>query len=63
MSYSYAVLEVSKEAFDEIAHRLYQAGYSHAFHREDGEVVIDMQGIAIKSVAGKGSHEKPKGVR
>lgn len=47
-TYTYAVLEVSSSAFDEIHAKLEAAGYAHAFH-EDKEhgVVIDMHGIGL----------------
>lgn len=41
---TYATLEVSKPAFDEIAKKLREARYDHAF--QDG--LIDMYGIALK---------------
>jgi hypothetical protein len=43
-THSYALLEVSQEAYDEIAKKLREAGYDHAF-MDDGEV--DMHGIAL----------------
>lgn len=54
-THTYVVLEISKQAFDEISARLLAAGYSHAFHskshgadRFDKDTVIDMHGIALK---------------
>jgi len=44
------VVELSKAAFEEIAHKLYKQSQAHRFHREDGELVIDMTGLTIKSV-------------
>lgn len=44
MSYTYALLEVSRLAYDEIAGKLRAAGYDHAFGRDEE---IDMHGIAI----------------
>lgn len=44
MSYTFALLEVSQEAYDEIAKKLHDADYGHAF-MEDG--AIDMHGIAL----------------
>lgn len=44
-THTYAVLEVSREAHDEIRKLLEEAGYQHAFHDD----VIDMHGIAIKA--------------
>jgi hypothetical protein len=47
-SYTYAVLEVSKDTYDEIYRLLHAAGYEHAFHSGPKGEVIDMHGIAIK---------------
>lgn len=54
-THTYAVLEVSKATFDEIAEKLSKAGYHHVFHseshgadREQKDVVIDMHGIGLK---------------
>jgi hypothetical protein len=47
-TYTYAVLEVSKEAYKEIMDKLITAGYGHVFHKDsDGGTVIDMHGIAL----------------
>lgn len=43
MTHTYATLEVSAEAYDEIKRKLEDAGYQHAFI--DG--AIDMHGIAL----------------
>lgn len=43
-TYTYAELEVSPEAYDEIAAKLKAAGYDHAF-MSDG--AIDMHGIGL----------------
>jgi hypothetical protein len=43
-THTYATLEVSRAAYDEIRKKLEDAGYQHAFH-EDG--LIDMHGIAL----------------
>lgn len=52
MSHTYALLEVSAEAYDEIAAKLREAGYDHAFG-EEGE--IDMHGLALT----RGSQQRP----
>lgn len=44
-TYTYVILHLSKAAYDEIAHKLKEAQYHHAFH-EDG--VIDMHGLAVQ---------------
>lgn len=43
MSHTYAVLEISQDAYEEIARKLREAEYWHVF--VDG--VIDMHGIAL----------------
>lgn len=49
MTYTYAILEISRAAYEEIRAKLEAAGYQHAFHKDDGEPVIDMHGIAVKA--------------
>lgn len=51
MTHTYAILQVSREAFDEIEGKLLEAGYEDQIHEEDGVVVIDMHGIAIQALA------------
>jgi hypothetical protein len=46
MTHTYAVLEVSKEAFEEIKTKLLAAGYQHAI--DDDEGIIDMHGIGLQ---------------
>lgn len=43
MTHTYAVLDISRVAYDEIRRKLEVAGYQHAF---DGDI-IDMHGIAL----------------
>lgn len=43
MSHTYAVLDVSQEAYEEIARKLRAAEYGHVFVDD----VIDMHGIAL----------------
>lgn len=58
MTHTYAILEVSRTAYDEIAAKLREAGYNHAFEavREvnragrPATIVIDMHGIAIRAI-------------
>ena len=45
MTYTYAILKVSKETYDEIRQKLSEAKYDHAF---DEEGIIDMHGIALE---------------
>lgn len=49
-TYTYAILEVSKAAYEEIKKKLEDAGYHHALHTHEGEPtpVIDMHGIGLK---------------
>ena len=48
-THTYALLEVSPQAFDEIATLLREAGYDHVFvSHSDGDTVIDMHGIALE---------------
>ena len=54
-THTYAVLNVSQGAYDEIRQKLQTAAYDHAFH-ENG--IIDMHGIALQTdnpVVGKAS--------
>jgi len=44
-THTFAVLEVSKAAYDEIATKLRAAGYDHAFVADDQ---IDMHGIGLE---------------
>lgn len=45
MTYTYAILDISPEAYREIKSKLKEAGYDHAFHGD----VIDMHGIALQA--------------
>lgn len=44
MTHTYAMLEVSRAAYDEIAAKLREAGYDHAFRPEGCRMAIDMHG-------------------
>lgn len=46
-TYTFAVLELSPAAYEEIHSKLKAAGYSHQFHVEQERTVIDMHGIAV----------------
>lgn len=50
MTYTYAILEISQAAFDEIADKLRDADYHRAFRRKNHEpdISIDMHGIAVR---------------
>jgi len=48
MSYTYALLEISRAAYDEIKAKLEAAEYQDQFHQQDdGRVALDMHGIAL----------------
>jgi hypothetical protein len=47
-THTYAILEVEKTTYDEIAQKLQNAGYDHVFNDTDKGKVIDMNGIALK---------------
>lgn len=49
-THTYAILEVSPAAYDEIRAKLEAAGYEHAFH--DG--LVDMHGLALQRQTGGG---------
>lgn len=51
MTHTYAILEVSRACFGEIKRKLRQAGYDDQFHDQDGRLVLDMHGIALRSDA------------
>lgn len=44
-THTYATLEISASAYDEIAEKLRAAGYEHAFDLPEG--AIDMQGVGV----------------
>lgn len=46
-THTYVILELSDSAYEEIAKKLEEAGYSHAFDGEGEKCVIDMHGIAV----------------
>jgi hypothetical protein len=50
MTRTYAILELSKEAFEEIETKLRTANYEHAFQARNGKLVIDMHGIAVQEI-------------
>ena len=52
MTYTYAVLDVPATVYAAVRTLLDAAGYQHAFHEDDGEV-IDMHGIALRSRPGR----------
>lgn len=47
-THTFAELELSPAAYDEIAAKLREAGYDHAFcDRSEGPPAIDMHGIGV----------------
>ncbi len=46
-THTFALLELSGPAFEEVKGKLTAAGYGHAFTEVDGKPVIDMHGIAV----------------
>jgi hypothetical protein len=46
---TFAIMELSKGAYAEIAEALARAGYDQAFIEDDGRVLLDMHGIAVAS--------------
>lgn len=55
-THTFVVLDLEPATFREIAAKLVDAGYDHAFVEQDGRTVIDMQGIALAET------DKPKPV-
>lgn len=47
-TYTYAILDVSRECYQEIRAKLEAAGYQQAFHQDGAHTVIDMRGIALR---------------
>jgi hypothetical protein len=54
MIHTYAILNISREAYEEIKTKLEAADYGHAFHKQDGRIVIDMHGIALAAAVNEG---------
>ena len=49
MTYTYAILDVSAAAYDEVRALLVAAGYEDAINDDgEGREVIDMHGIALR---------------
>jgi hypothetical protein len=47
MTHTYAILEISRAAYDEIRAKLEAASYQHTFIQKQSREVIDMHGIAV----------------
>jgi hypothetical protein len=48
MTHTYALLELSQVAYDEIAAKLRTAGYDHVFDNDEPGATIDMHGIGVE---------------
>jgi hypothetical protein len=47
-TYTYALMDVSEQTYYEIYDKLREAGYDHCIVRDDGDVVLDLHGIALR---------------
>lgn len=52
-TYTYVILPLTDAAYGEIRHKLLEAGYAQALHRDGDEEVIDMHGIAVQAIPRK----------
>lgn len=48
-TYTFAIMEVSKETYEEIKRKMIEAGYDHAFVDMSDGPIIDMHGIGIQA--------------
>jgi len=53
MTYTYAIMDVSKIVFGEVKRKLIDADYGHALQMQDGSVVLDMHGIALREAVAR----------
>jgi hypothetical protein len=53
VTHTYAILAVSPAAHREIKEKLEAAGYQDQIHEENGEILIDMHGIALGKEEGQ----------
>lgn len=49
-THTYVVMDVSANAYAQIHEKMVAAEYHHAIHKDGDEEVIDMHGIAVKSL-------------
>lgn len=47
-TYTYALMDVSEQTYYEIYDKLREAGYHDSIVRDDGHIVLDMHGIALR---------------
>ena len=50
MTYTYAILDVPRAVYAAVRALLDKADYQHAFHKDGADEVIDMHGIALRSI-------------
>jgi len=62
-THTFAILELTPAAFEEIKTKLAAAGYQHAFIEEDDKLVIDMHGIGVTAAMDKSIDYDSSGVR
>lgn len=48
MTYTYALVDVSPSSYAEVKAVLLRAGYEESVHRDAGEEVLDMRGLALR---------------
>lgn len=61
VTHTYALLQISQAAYNEIREKLQRNGYSTQFHRNaDGTEVIDMHGLAVTTKDPQGIQDPPK---
>lgn len=46
-THTYALMEIPQEVFDLVREKLEAAGYEHAVHNDNGQLCLDMHGIAL----------------
>lgn len=47
-TYTYVLMDVSPDTYYEIYDKLSEAGYDHFFHSDEGHIVLDLHGIALR---------------
>lgn len=48
-THTYAIMDISTAAYNEIAGKLRDAGYDHAFQQSEGRECIDMHGVGLRA--------------
>lgn len=49
-THTYVTMDISAQAYAEIRAKMLAADYGHTLDKDDGEEVIDMHGLALKSL-------------